>query len=60
MEEKEATERQVDLLGQDKILPGLGEGDDLGVGGRSAGHFVSREWIAVHGVHAPIASDHLG
>ena len=41
VQQQEATEGQVDLLGQDQVLPGLGQGDDLGVGGRSAGHLVA-------------------
>ena len=60
VEEQEPAERQIDLLGEDQVLPRLGERDDLGVGGRSAGHFVAGLGIAVHRVDPALASHHFG
>ncbi len=60
VQQQEATEGQVHLLGQDQVLPGLGQGDDLGVGRRGACHLVAGAGVAVDGVDPSLASDHLG
>jgi hypothetical protein len=60
MEQQETAEGQIDLFGEDQVLSGLGQGDDLGVGGRTVGDLVARERIAVHGVDAAVAPDHFG
>ncbi len=60
MEQQEAAEGQIDLLGEDQVLSGLGQGDDLGVGGGAVGDLVARERVAVHGVDTPVAPDHFG
>ena len=60
MEEQEAAEGQIDLFGEDQVLSCLSERDDLGVGRRRAGHFVTRQRIAVHRVDPPFAPHHFG
>ena len=42
VQEQEAAEGQVDRLGQDQVLAGLGQGDHLGVGGRGRAATSSR------------------
>ena len=58
--EKEAAEGEVDLLGQDQVLAGLGQGDDLGMGGGGMGHLVAGPRVAVDGVDTPVLPDHFG
>ena len=60
MEQQEAAEGQIDLFGEDQVLSGLGQCDDLGVGGGTMGDLVAREGVAVHGVDTPVAPDHFG
>ena len=60
VEQQEAAERQVDLLGEGEVLAGLGERDHLRVGRRGACDLVARQRVAVDGVDAAVAADHLG
>ena len=60
VEQQEAAERQVDLLGQGEVLAGLGERDDLCVRRRGPCDLVAGEWVAVDRVDATVTADHLG
>ena len=60
VEQQEAAEGEVDLLGQREVLAGLGQRDHLRVRGRGARHLVAGQRVAVDGVDAPVAADHLG
>ena len=59
---KEAAVGKVDLLGQDQLFGGLGDGHDLrfpGLGG-GLGHLVPPGGVDVDGVNAAAVADHRG
>ena len=60
MEQEEAAEGEVDRLGEDQVLAGLGDGQHLAVRGGRLGHQVPGAGVAVDGVDPPVAADHLG
>ncbi len=60
VQQQEAAEREVDLLGQREILAGLRERDDLRVGGCGACDLVPRQGVAVDRVDTTVPADHLG
>ncbi len=59
MEEKEAAERQINRLGQREVFYGLGQSEDLGVGGRSGGNEVTSGGIDVDGIDTTLSTDDL-
>lgn len=62
MQEQETAVGEVDALGQDEVLSGLGDGHDLGTPGGSSrrGDGVAPLRVAVYGVDAPLSPDELG
>ena len=60
MDEQESAEGQVDRLGQQEVLAGLGDGEHLAEGGGRRGDLVAGARVAVDRVHAAVVADDLG
>ena len=60
VQQEEATEGEVDRLGQTQVLTGLGDGQHLAVRRCRLGHLVTGQRVAVDGVDPSLPPDDLG